>query len=81
MADLTPDAERVLHDTDRPAWLKYVAPRMAQRLREFDADASLADAWAFLQRDYQRAVWALLDEPMRARIRNARKATTVGDAA
>lgn len=77
MADLTPSAERELHDTNRPAWLEYVAPRMAQRLREIDRDSTLADAWGFLQRDYQHAVWALLDAAMRQRIRDARRRMVV----
>jgi len=81
MTDLSSSAERHLHDTDRPAWLAYVAPRMAVRLSEMAdvPDATLADTWGFLSRDYQRAVWPLLDDAMRDRIRAARKALLASD--
>lgn len=83
MSELTASAERALFETNRPAWLAYVAPRMATRLRAMTdvPDVTLSDAWGFLQRDYQRAVWVLLDEPTRTRIRNARRAATMGAAA
>lgn len=83
MLDLSPSAERALFDADRPGWLAYVAPRMAKRLQEMTdvPDATLADTWGFLSRDYQRAVWPLLDDATRDRIRAARKALLASDGA
>lgn len=69
---MTPSAERHLHDTDRDAWLRYVAPRLRVKLFQHP---SLALAWATLERDTQRAVWALLDDGDRAKVRTARDAT------
>lgn len=83
MRELSASEERALFETDRPAWLRYVAPRMAERLQSMVdvPDATLADTWGFLSRDYQRAVWPLLDEATRTRIRRARTAVLAKDAA
>jgi hypothetical protein len=63
-----------LYETDRPAWLATVAPKQAARIADdtYD-DASLAYAWASMQRDYQTAVWALLPEAQKQRIRMLRR--------
>jgi len=59
-AAVTPSQEFALYHADRTAWLKLVAPRMADRLRAMAAE-QLPAAWGELARDYQRAVWPLLD--------------------
>lgn len=63
--------ELTLHDTDRAAWLAYVASNMARRLAE-TPDATLGVLWARIPRDYQTAVWPHLDEAQRQRIRKLR---------
>ena len=63
--------ELSLHETDRVAWLAYVAPNMARKLA-VEPDATLGATWARIPRDYQTAVWPLLDEPQRQRIRKLR---------
>lgn len=69
--DITGSRELDLYHNDRPAWLKHVAPRMAARLRDMP-QAKLAEEWPQLPRDYQRAVWAVLDDTTREAIRLAR---------
>lgn len=69
--DITGSQELDLYRNDRPAWLKLVAPRMAARLRDMPR-AKLADEWPQLPRDYQRAVWAVLEATTREAIRLAR---------
>ena len=69
--DITGSRELGLYHNDRPAWLKLVAPRMTMRLRDMP-QATLADEWPQLPRDYQRAVWAVLDSTTREAIRLAR---------
>lgn len=61
-----------LYESDRTKWLVWVAPRMAQRLTTWP-DATLGDTWARIPRDYQMAVWALLDDATRERIKRIRK--------
>jgi len=73
MADLTASAERHLYETNRPAWLKHVAPRMAEQLRN-TRDEALGGAWADLPRDYQKAVWLVLDAGTQQRMRAVRDA-------
>lgn len=75
MSELSASAERALYDSDRPAWIAYVAPRMAAGLAGL-ADEVIGPTWAALARDYQRAVWAHLDDTTRERIRAARDAAT-----
>lgn len=70
---ITGSGELDLYWNDRPAWLKLVAPRMAAKLRGMSG-RELADEWSCLGRDYQRAVWAVLDEATREAIRRARPA-------
>ena len=62
-----------LYEHDRPKWLEIVAPKMAARIGDntYD-DTALAYVWAAMPRDYQTAVWALLPEPQRERIRKVR---------
>lgn len=47
--------ERALYETDRDGWLAYVAPSMARKLTD-EPDATLADTWSRIPRDYQAAV-------------------------
>lgn len=65
--------ELELYKTDRPKWLAIVAPKQAEHVTDntYD-DAALAGAWAGMQRDYQSAVWALLDDAGRDRVRRVR---------
>lgn len=70
-AVVTPSQEFSLYHADRPAWLTLVAPRMAARLRDMSPN-KLADEWSQLPRDYQCAVWAVLDNITREAIRLAR---------
>ena len=65
--------ERELYETDRPAWINQAAPRTAQIFAD-TLDATLAGMWSRMPRDYQTAVWALLPEPQRERIRKLRGA-------
>lgn len=64
--------ELTLHDTDREAWLGYVAPQMARRIAT-EPDGTLADTWSRIPRDYQKAVWQHLDETQRERVRRIAK--------
>ena len=64
--------ERALYETDRVAWLNYVAPSMARKLA-VEPNATLGATWARIPRDYQTAVWPLLDETQRQRIRKLRQ--------
>lgn len=68
MTELTASQERALYESDRPAWLTYVAVRMAEQLRAAD-DASITTRWGALPRDYQCAVWKRLTPATRNRIR------------
>lgn len=65
--------ELVLYQTDRPAWLQQVAPRMARKLDAMN-DNELANEWATLPRDYQVAVWERMDGATQTRLRKARAA-------
>ena len=63
--------ERAMYETDRNAWMKHVAPRMASRLVAA-TDEQIKRDWNGMARDYQTAVWQHLDETQRARIRTLR---------
>ena len=67
--------ELEMYKNDRPKWLELVAPKQASCIADdtYD-DAVLKAAWAGMDRDYQTAVWAHLDESSRARIRKLRNA-------
>jgi hypothetical protein len=65
--------ELTLYQTDRPVWLQQVAPRMARKLEAVN-DNELAKEWATLARDYQRAVWAVMDGATQSRVRKVRAA-------
>jgi len=66
--------ETELYCTDRPAWIALVAPRMVARIADPSSDdAMLAYAWTGMARDYQTAVWALLDEASKERIKRIRR--------
>lgn len=67
----TPSQEFALYHADRPAWLKLIALRMAAKLRDMSLE-KLADEWPQLPRDYQHAVWAVLDDTTREAVRLAR---------
>lgn len=65
--------ELTQYENDRPGWLAAVAPKQAVRIADgtYD-DAALAYVWAGMERDYQTAVWKLLPEEQRQRIRTLR---------
>jgi hypothetical protein len=63
--------ERELYETDRPAWINQVSPRMAKIIAD-TPDTTLPGMWARMPRDYQTAVWALLPEAHKQRIRMLR---------
>jgi hypothetical protein len=65
--------ELEVYQTDRPNWLAIVAPKQAARISDdtYD-DAVLASVWAAMPRDYQVAVWQLLDESARTRVKSLR---------
>jgi L-alanine-DL-glutamate epimerase-like enolase superfamily enzyme len=65
--------ELALYQTDRPRWLTTVAPKQAARISDdtYD-DAVLAAVWAAMPRDYQVAVWQLLGDSARTRIKSLR---------
>jgi hypothetical protein len=67
---MTPAAERELYLRDFAAWLAHAAPGIAATLPRYEGDA-LARTWSLLSRSAQRAVWDLLDESERARVRAA----------
>lgn len=67
--------ELATYQTYRRAWLALVAPRMAARITDAETgDAVISLAWGLMQDDYKAAVWALLDEPTRERVRRVRAA-------
>lgn len=68
---VTGSHELDLYCSNRTAWLQLVAPRMAERLRATPLE-ELPDVWGCLARDYQREVWAVLDDTTREAIRIAR---------
>lgn len=65
--------EITLYQTNRPAWLQLVAPRMARKLEAMN-DHELANEWATLARDYQLSVWGAMDAATQTRVRKARAA-------
>lgn len=71
-AELSLDQQLALYDTDRAAWLAYMAPRMAALLTA-GSDQDAAIRWPLMGREYQRAVWARLDRQTRKRIRAIRE--------
>ena len=68
---MTPNDERNLHDTNRYSWIAYVAPSMAASLKKMDA-CGIGRTWPMMPRDYQKAVWCLLDEATRERVKSVR---------
>lgn len=65
--------ELTQYENDRPGWLAVVAPKQAVRISDNTYDAAaMAYVWAGMERDYQTAVWALLPESQRERIRKLR---------
>jgi hypothetical protein len=68
---MTPAEEYALYESDYATWLVQAAPRCAVRLALCN-DADLTEQWELLSRDYQLAVWNLLDEAMRTRVRAVR---------
>jgi hypothetical protein len=70
---MMPSDEYALYQQDREAWIAHVAPRMAERIAAMP-DAEVADTWPRLSREYQLAVWELLDTDQRRRVRAARRA-------
>jgi len=68
---MTPNEERTLQETDRAAWVAYVAPSMANGIALMDDDG-VNRSWSAMGRDYKAAVWELLDETNKARITRLR---------
>lgn len=68
-ATMTPSAERALYQRDHATWLRYSAPRLADRLADMP---DIAFGWSLLTRDTQVAVWQHLDETHRARVKAVR---------
>jgi hypothetical protein len=64
-AELTPPS------TESYAWVGYIARGMAHQLAS-EPSSTLGATWARIPRDYQTAVWKLLAEPQRERIRKVR---------
>lgn len=68
---MTPSAELTLYHRDHAAWVRYSAPRIADRITAM-RDADAAFAWSLLTRETQLAVWEQLDETQRRRIQAVR---------
>lgn len=68
---MTPSDERRLYETDRPAWLRLIAPKMPAVI-DANTDEELARSWGMMGRDFQEAVWAHLSEAQRERVRMVR---------
>ena len=64
--------ELALYQTNRPAWLAIAAPRVAARI-ETDTDDAINAYWPLMSDDFKAAVWALLPEAQRERIRKVRE--------
>jgi hypothetical protein len=64
--------ERTLYETDRTGWLAYVAPNMARQIAT-DPDDKVNRDWPRIPEDYKAAVWALLPEAQKQRIRMLRR--------
>lgn len=65
---MTLGEERELYVRDRPAWLEWVAPKMAKRIDDID-DELLGHVWAGMPRDYQMATWKHMSERQQTRLR------------
>lgn len=65
--------ELTMYLTQRSKWIEQTAPRMAALMRSWP-DATAAETWSAIGRDYQLEVWKHLDEAQRSRIRALRKA-------
>lgn len=63
--------ELTLYETDRDGWLAYVAPNLARRIAS-DPDDKVNRDWPRIPDDYKAAVWKLLPEEQRQRIRELR---------
>jgi hypothetical protein len=67
---MTPAENMQLWITDRPAWIAEAAPRCAAYLAS--GREAVLHGWPILARDYQLAVWPLLDEATKDTIRQTR---------
>lgn len=78
---MTPGEERQLYETDRAAWIKYVAPKLAKQI-ETMTDEQINQTWSLTPADYKSAVWALLSGEQQARVRTirARRQSTASNA-
>lgn len=64
-----------LYKNDRTAWLARVAPRQAERFSDATYDDTVASAvWGAMGDDYKAAVWNLLPDAQKDRIRRIRSA-------
>lgn len=77
---LEPGDEHALYQRDRPAWYRYVAAAMGRKLVAGGV-ASIREAWPYMSREYQTAVWATLDEAGRDLVRAARAELELEDQA
>jgi len=67
---MTPAENMHLWITDRAAWIVNAAQTCAEYLAR--GRAAVEHAWGIMPRDFQLAVWPLLDEQTRAIIREVR---------
>lgn len=65
--------ELTLYHTDRPAWLRMIAPRMPAVI-DANTDEELARSWGMMGRDFQAATWAHLDDAQKERVKRVRGA-------
>lgn len=65
--------ELTLYHTDRPAWLRMIAPRMPAVI-DANTDDELARSWGLMGRDFQAATWAELSPEQRERVKRVRGA-------
>jgi hypothetical protein len=68
MSDVQID-ELSLYRADHRAWRCRAAPRIAAVLAASDDDTRLLESWSMLKAETKEAVWELLDNPLRTRIK------------
>lgn len=73
-------SELFTYQTDRAKWLEAASARLAARINQGTyAGLELSHAWSCMERDYQAATWALLDEAARTRVKTVRLQTQLRD--
>lgn len=68
---MTPGEEHVLYETNRVAWIKQAAPKLANGFDEM-TDKAINHMWDVAGDQLKHAVWELLTEPQRNRVRSVR---------